>query len=93
MHDGAVSRLLENHQLVWAHLNADHPDTPAWLQCEVGYLNYFVVNTLLSDKTRPRTLQLGQGVWLILHGVNLNENTSPEGMVSIRIWSNPHRII
>ena len=30
---------------------------------------------------------------LILRGVNLNENASPEDMVSIRLWIDPHRII
>ena len=56
LHDGAVSRLLKDDQLAWAHLNADHPDTAAWLQREVGYLDDFVVNALLADETRPRIL-------------------------------------
>ena len=93
LHDGAVSRLLKDDQLAWVHLNADHPDTAAWLQCEVGYLNDFVVNALLADETRPRILPVGEGVLLILRGVNLNENASPEDMVSIRLWIDPHRII
>ena len=77
LHDGAVSRLLKDDQLAWAHLNADHPDTAAWLRREVGYLNDFVVNALLADETRPRILPVGEGVLLILRGVNLNENASP----------------
>jgi zinc transporter len=93
LHDGAVSHLLKDDQLAWAHLNADHPDTPAWLRREVGYLDDFVVNALLADETRPRILSVGEGVLLILRGVNLNENASPEDMVSIRLWIDPHRII
>ena len=91
--DGAISRFLKDHQLAWAHLNADHPDTAAWLRREVGYLDDFVVSALLADETRPRILPLGEGVLLILRGVNLNENASPEDMVSIRLWIDPHRII
>jgi len=93
LHDGAISRLLKDDQLAWAHLNAEHPDTAAWLRREVGYLNDFVVNALLADETRPRILPIGEGVLLILRGVNLNENASPEDMVSIRLWIDPHRII
>ena len=93
LHDGAISRLLKDDQLAWAHLNADHPDTAAWLRREVGYLDDFVVNALLADETRPRILPVGEGVLLILRGVNLNENASPEDMVSIRLWIDPHRII
>ena len=36
LHDGAISRLLKDDQLAWAHLNADHPDTSGWLRREVG---------------------------------------------------------
>ena len=93
LHDGAISRLLKDDQLAWAHLNAEHPDTAAWLRREVGYLNDFVVNALLADETRPRIFPIGEGVLLILRGVNLNENASPEDMVSIRLWIDPHRII
>ena len=91
--DGAVSRLLKDDQLAWAHLNADHPDTVVWLCREVGCSDDFIVNALLADEMRPRILPVGEDVLLILRGVNLNENSSPEDMVSIRLWIYPHRII
>ena len=50
LHDGAISRLLKDDQLAWAHLNADHPDTAAWLRREVGYLDDFVVMLCLLMK-------------------------------------------
>ena len=93
LQDGVVSRLLKDDQLAWAHLNADHPDTTAWLRHEVGYLDNFVVNALLADETPPRILLVGEGILQILRGANLNENVSPEDMVSIRLWIDPHRII
>ena len=93
LHDGEVARLLKDDQLAWAHLNADHPETAKWLRHEVTYLNDFVVNALLADETRPRVVSMGEGVLLILRGVNLNDNASPEDMVSIRLWVDPHRII
>ena len=42
LQDGVVSRLLKDDQLAWAHLNADHPDTPAWLRREVGCFNHWL---------------------------------------------------
>ena len=92
LHDGAVSRLLIDDQFAWAHLNADHPDTAAWLRREVGDLNEVVGNAVLANETRPSILPVG-GILLIHRAVNLNENASPEDMVSIRLWSDPHRII
>ena len=73
-----------DHQLAWVRLNADHPYTSAWLRREVGYLNDFVVDALLADEMRPRIAPVADGVLLTLCGVNLNENASPEDMVSIR---------
>ena len=74
-------------------MNADHLDTSAWLRREVGYLNDFVVNAVLADEMRPRISAVGDDVLLTLCGVNLNENASPEDMVSIRPWIDPYRII
>jgi zinc transporter len=68
-------------QLARARLNADYLGSSAWLQREVDYLNDFVVNALLADKMRPRISPVGDDVLLILPGVNLNENASPEDMV------------
>jgi zinc transporter len=75
------------------HLNAYHSYTAAWLRREVGYLEDFVVHILLAVETRPRILSVGEGVLLILRGANLNDNASPEDMVSIQLWIDPHRII
>ena len=93
LHDGVIPRLLRDDQLAWGHLNADHPDTTAGLRREVGYLDDFGVNALLADETRPRILSVGEGILLILRGLNLNENASPKAMVSICLWIDPHRII
>ena len=51
------------------------------------------MNAVLADEMRPRISLVGDGVLLTLCGVNLNENASPEDMVSIRPWIDPHRII
>ena len=74
LRDGAVSRLLRDDRLAWAHLNAEHPETAIWLRREVGYLDDFIVTALLADETRPRVLPVGEGIPLILRGLSLNKN-------------------
>jgi zinc transporter len=88
-----VGRLLADDRLAWAHLDANHPQTNALLTRELSYLDPFVVQALLAEETRPRLAPIGDGLLLILRGVNLNENADPEDMVSIRIFVDPHRII
>jgi len=89
----SISRMLQDKRLAWAHLNADHPETKDWLRRHLGYLDEFVISALLAEETRPRMVEIGDGMLLILRDVNLNANASPEDMVSIRIWVDPHRIV
>jgi len=49
-------------------------------------LDDFVTEALLAIDTRPRFTPHGEGAILILRGVNLNEGSEPEDMVSIRFW-------
>lgn len=89
----AVSQQIRSEKLAWVHMDANHPDTRPWLEREIAYLDPFIIEALLADETRPRMAQIGEGVLLILRGVNLNENADPEDMVSIRLWVDAHRII
>ncbi len=79
--------------LAWVHLDVNHPDTKSWLEKEAQYLDPFIIEALLADETRPRMTQIGNGVLLILRGVNLNKDSDPEDMVSIRLWIDQYRII
>lgn len=75
---------MENHP-IWVHLDANHPDTKAWLE-NVYNLDSSVIDALLADETRPRVSQFNDGILLILRGVNLNSDADPEDMVSLRLW-------
>ncbi len=89
----AVSALVKDDSLAWVHMDAAHPDTRGWLEREVDYLDPYILNALLAEETRPRMVQIGDGVLLILRGVNLNQDAAPEDMVSIRLWVDSHRVI
>ena len=88
-----ISNRLKDDRLVWTHLDANHPDTRDWLNKELAYLDPFIIEALLVEETRPRMTKINQGLLLILRGMNFNENTMPEDMVSIRLWVDDHRII
>lgn len=90
---GEISKTVASKELAWVHMRADHPKTREWLQREVSYLDSIVIDALLADETRPRVMEVGGGLLMILRGVNLNENERPDDMVSIRLWVDEHRII
>lgn len=89
----AIAQQLKADALAWVHLDAAHPESRNWLEKELAYLDPFIIEALLEDETRPRLTEIGDGVLMILRGVNLNEDADPEDMVSIRLWIDDHRII
>jgi len=52
-----------------------------------------ICESLTAEETRPRSYLKGNGILVILRGVNLNPGADPEDMVSIRIWIEPGKII
>ncbi len=78
--------------LLWLHVNvADEPPSQ-WLRDSIG-LAHFVVEALTADETRPRSLNVGDGLLTVLRGVNMNPGDDPEDMVSIRMWIERDRIV
>jgi zinc transporter len=88
-----ISKAIKDDRLAWVHLDATKPESRQWLLKEVSYLDQIIIDALLADETRPRILEFEEGVLMILRGVNLNEDSKPEDMVSVRIWVDAHRII
>ncbi len=89
----AIAKKLGDDCLAWVHLDARHEKTRGWLEQNVSYLDSLIIDALLAGETRPRVTEYGEGLLVILRGVNLNENADPEDMISIRLWIDPHRII
>jgi zinc transporter len=89
----AVAEEIRNAGLSWVHLNAAQHGVRAWLQREVTDLDKIILDALLAEETRPRTIDNGDGMLLILRGVNLNPDAHPEDMVSLRMWIDAERII
>lgn len=88
-----VPELLRHDTLAWVHLRAQHADTPSWIVGNLSYLDPTIIDALVAEETRPRVTPVGNGLIVILRGVNTIEGEAPEDMVSVRLWIDPHRIV
>lgn len=78
--------------LLWLHFDVAGRPPRKWLRENIG-LDSMVVEALTADETRPRSLNVGDGLLAVLRGVNMNPGDDPEDMVSIRLWIESDRII
>jgi len=78
--------------ILWVHLDYSQEDSRQWGTPHSG-VSELVMETLLAEETRPRTVAFQNGLLICLRGVNNNPGAEPEDMVSIRIWIDPIRII
>lgn len=101
IHQGAAKKLDWNSvkqwsprsgAFMWIGLNAHQEEAREWLAKRSG-LHKLAVRSLLAEETRPRTLHIGDGLVIILRGVNLTPGAAPEDMVSARIWLDNARLI
>lgn len=77
---------------LWVHLDYTSEDSRNWLLNESG-IDEFIVESLIMEETRPRSLMHRGGMLIILRGVNMNPGADPEDMISIRLWIDADRII
>ncbi|WP_231759705.1 zinc transporter ZntB [Microbulbifer elongatus] len=77
---------------LWVHLDYTVAETRAWI-CEGAGLDPLVAEALLTEETRPRSTSVDNGLLIALRGVNLNPESQPEDMVSIRLWAEEARVI
>lgn len=78
--------------VLWLHLSLGHPDSDTWLDHESG-LNPASIEALRAEGTRPRSFRDGDGLVVILRGVNPTPGSEPDDMVAVRTWVEAERII
>lgn len=78
--------------LLWLHFDYSKPGTKEWLE-QQDYLDDIAIAALTAEDTRPRATTHNGGLLVALRGVNMNPESDPEDMVSIRLWLDPHRVI
>lgn len=82
----------EHAGTTWIHLDFTHSRGRDWIMKNSG-LEPHVVEALLSEESRPRSLEYDGGILTVLRGVNTNQGENVEDMVSIRIWAEKNRIV
>ena len=68
----------------WFHIQSDAKDSKECL-LSLG-LKSEIIDALCTSETRPKAIQLDEGMLLYLRGINRNPEADPEDMVSLRIW-------
>lgn len=91
--ESEIAAALEAPEPAWIHMRADDPRSDEWIDRHLAYLAEPVQDALTAKETRPRLAVHGDGVLLILRGVNLNPGADPEDMVALRLWADPSRIV
>lgn len=77
-------------ETLWLHL--DRTLALDWLQRDSG-IPALAIEALTAEETRPRLQPVGEGMVLILRGVNLNPGADPEDMISLRLWISGNRVV
>lgn len=77
---------------LWVHLDRTKSRAQAWLRGEAG-LDPVVADSLLAEETRPRAEVFGEGLLVILRGINANPGAEPDELIAIRMWLEPGRVI
>jgi zinc transporter len=76
---------------LWIHLDYEGDTAQRWLH-DSG-IDAIIQQALLSEDPRPRSLQHGDGLLLIVRVINDNAGADPEDMVSLRMWIETDRIV
>lgn len=82
----------ESLGFLWVHFDYSSKEACEWISEKNG-LDPIVVEALLTEETRPRTTVLDDSILIALRGVNLNANSNPEDMISIRLFISENLII
>ncbi len=77
---------------LWVNLDRTRERAQRWLREEAG-VERLVAESLLAEETRPRAQVFGEGLLVILRGINMNPGAEPDEMISIRMWIEPGRVI
>ena len=79
-------------KILWVHFDYSSLEAADWITNKSG-IDSIAIDALLTEETRPRTTILDDSLLIALRGVNLNPNSKPEDMVSIRLYISTDLII
>lgn len=85
----SIDRTEDN--ILWVHFDYSQKEAKNWIQTQ--FKDSIISDALLANETRPRTTILGDSLLIALRGVNLEPNSKPENMISIRLYISKNIII
>ena len=81
-----------SEKILWVHFDYSSLEAADWITNKSG-IDSIAIDALLTEETRPRTTILDDSLLIALRSVNLNPNSKPEDMVSIRLYISTDLII
>ena len=91
-YDEINGNTLPEDGILWVHFDYSSQMAKDWIRNKSG-IDSVAMDALLTEETRPRTTILNDSFLIALRGVNLNPNSKPEDMVSIRLFITANLII
>nr|WP_226898580.1 zinc transporter ZntB [Mangrovicoccus algicola] len=91
--DAEIAAALRDPAPAWVHLSAADSRSAGWIDAHLHHLDAPVREALTEEQTRPRAVALGAGLLVNLRGINFNEGSDPEDMVSVRLWIDGNGIV
>lgn len=79
-------------KILWVHFDYSSKEAIDWITNK-SKIESIAIDALLTEETRPRTTILNDAILIALRGVNLNPNSKPEDMVSLRLYVSQKLII
>ncbi|MBP7769810.1 MAG: zinc transporter ZntB [Aliarcobacter sp.] len=87
-----IDNVDKKDKILWLHFDYSSSEAIDWISNKSN-IDSIAIDALLTEETRPRTTILDDSLLLALRGVNLNPNSKPEDMISIRLFISPTLII
>lgn len=91
-YDEINGNTLPEDGILWVHFDYSSQMAKDWIRNKSG-IDSVAMDALLTEETRPRTTILNDSFLIALRGINLNPNSKPEDMVSIRLFISSNLII
>ncbi|MCA8952870.1 MAG: zinc transporter ZntB [Planctomycetes bacterium] len=88
---GGIAASPETGVARWTHYRLEE-DAAEWL-AEERRIPIAAAEALLVGNARPRVSRVGDGLLVVLRGVNFNPGADPEDMVSMRAWVQADRVV
>lgn len=92
MSDDEVASWSESDGVLWVDCDQNNSRARKWLAHDSNIDDSFRA-ILLAGETRPRSISDGNGLAIVMRGINMNPGALPDDMVAVRAFMNKSRII